>query len=69
MTATELKREYYKKYREKNKEQIKKKYKEWRDNNKEKVKEYNRNYWNKKASEVADFFKKECLCRRKRIKT
>ena len=36
MTATELKREYYKQYREKNKEQIKKKYKEWRDNNKEK---------------------------------
>lgn len=54
MTATEVKREYYKQYREKNKEQIKKKYKEWRDNNKEKVKEYNRKYWNKKALEVAD---------------
>ena len=54
MTATELQREYYKQYREKNKEQIKKKYKEWRENNKEKVKEYNLNYWNKKALEVAE---------------
>lgn len=51
--ATELKRQYYKEYRAKNKERINKKYKEWRENNKDKVKEYNRNYWNKKALEVA----------------
>lgn len=54
MTAKDIKREYYKKYREKNKDRIKETYKKWRDNNKDKVKQYNQNYWNKKALEVAD---------------
>ena len=39
MTGTDLKRDYYKKYRE---------------NNKDKIKQYNKNYWNKKASEVTN---------------
>jgi hypothetical protein len=54
MTAKDIKREYYKQYREKNKDRIKETYKKWRDNNKDKVKQYNQNYWNKKALEVAD---------------
>lgn len=54
MTAKDIKREYYKQYREKNKDHIKETYKKWRDNNKDKVKQYNQNYWNKKALEVAD---------------
>ena len=54
MTAKDIKREYYKQYREKNKDRIKETYKKWRDNNKDEVKQYNQNYWNKKALEVAD---------------
>lgn len=54
MTGTDLKRDYYKKYRENNRERINEKYKQWRENNKDKIKQYNKNYWNKKASEVTN---------------
>lgn len=48
--AIELKREYQRKWREKNKEKLNAYYKEWRKNNPEKIKEYDRNYWEKRAA-------------------
>lgn len=54
MTAVEIKRNYYRVYREKNRERIKEVNKQWRENNKEKLKRYNQNYWNKKALEVLE---------------
>ena len=50
--AEQLRREYYKKYREENKERIDNNHKSWRQKNKEKLKQYNENYWNKKANEL-----------------
>ena len=44
-----IKREYYKKYRENNKDKINEYQRQYRANNKDKVKEYNKNYWLKKA--------------------
>jgi len=52
--AKELKKQYFKEYREKNKDRIKETYSKWRKENKDKVKQYNQNYWNKKALEVAN---------------
>ena len=45
-----LKREYYKKYRDANKDKLNKYQREYRANNKEKVKQYNKTYWLKKAN-------------------
>lgn len=41
----ELKRAYYKKYRDENKDKINKRQREWRANNKDKVKQYAKNFW------------------------
>lgn len=41
----EIKRAYYKKYRETNKDKINKRQREWRETHKDKVKQYNNNYW------------------------
>ena len=49
--AKELKREYYKKYRDKNKAAIKEYHKSWRDRNPDKVKQADIRYWERKANE------------------
>lgn len=45
------KKDYYRNYREKNKERLNNYQKEWRAKNKEKVKIYNERYWNSKEGE------------------
>lgn len=45
-----IKREYYKDYRDKNKDKINAYQRQYRADNKDKVKEYNKNYWLKKAN-------------------
>lgn len=45
-----LKREYYKKYRDANKDKINAYQRQYRTDNKDKVKEYNKTYWLKKAN-------------------
>lgn len=52
--AKQLRREYNRKYRELNKEQINKRQNEWRRANKDKVKEYSKNYWTKKAQKLQE---------------
>lgn len=49
--AKEQKREYYRQYREKNRERYNQTAREWRANNKEKVKQYQADYWDRKANE------------------
>lgn len=44
------KREYWKEYRDKNRDKINSYHREWRDKNKDKVKEYNKNYWLKRVN-------------------
>lgn len=41
----EIKRAYYKKYRDENKDKINKRQREWRETHKDKVKQYANNYW------------------------
>lgn len=55
MTENALKqrREYQRKYRQKNKDAINKRQNEWRKANKEKVKEYNKRYWENVADKIA----------------
>lgn len=45
-----LKQEYYKKYRQDNRDKINAYQREYRANNKDKVKQYNKTYWIKKAN-------------------
>lgn len=45
-----LKREYFKKYRDANKDKINAYQRKYRADNKDKVKQYNQTYWLKKAS-------------------
>ena len=45
-----LKREYYKKYRDANKDKLNAYQRQYRADNKEKVKQYNKKYWLKKAN-------------------
>lgn len=51
--AKEQKREYYRQYREKNRERYNQTARAWRINNKEKVKQYQADYWERKAKEEA----------------
>lgn len=46
----QIKRDYYKKYRDANKDKLNQYQREYRAKNKDKVKEYNNNYWLKKAN-------------------
>ncbi len=46
----QLKRDYYKKYRDANKDKINEYQRQYRANNKDKVKQYNQTYWLKKAN-------------------
>lgn len=48
----EIKRAYYKKYRETNKDKINKRQREWRETHKDKVKQYNNNYWLKQLQKI-----------------
>ena len=50
----QVKRDYYKKYREDNKDKLNKYQREYRANNKDKVKQYNQNYWSKKANLITE---------------
>lgn len=47
----DAKNDYYRKYREDNREHLREYLKEYRAKNKDKVKQWNRTYWNKKAKE------------------
>ncbi|MDP7981409.1 hypothetical protein [Bacillus multifaciens] len=47
-------REYMKKWREKNKEKMSNYQKEWRKRNKDKVAKYQERYWEKKAKEMEE---------------
>lgn len=46
----ELKRDYYKKYRDANKDRLNAYQRKYRADNKDKVKQYNQTYWLKKAN-------------------
>lgn len=50
----DAKREYYKKYREQNKDKLNQYQREYREQNKDKIKEYNYNYWLRKAEQKAN---------------
>lgn len=45
----QLKRDYYKEYRDKNKDKLNEYQRQWRKENKDKVKDYKHTYWLKKA--------------------
>jgi hypothetical protein len=47
--AARLKREYYQKYQEENRERLNEYQREWRAKNPDKVREYNQRYWERKA--------------------
>ena len=49
--ASEARREYQRKWREKNRERYNASMREWRENNPEKVKQYQEDYWARKAEE------------------
>ena len=46
----EIKRDYYKKYRDANNDKLNEYQREYRAKNKDKVKQYNKTYWLKKAN-------------------
>ena len=50
----EIKRNYYKKYRDANKDKINDYQMQYRANNKDKVKQYNQTYWLKKANLIQE---------------
>lgn len=50
-SAIELKKQYMKTWREKNKGKINEYQRKWREKNREKVKKYNAEYWERKANE------------------
>jgi hypothetical protein len=47
--AARVKRKYYQKYQQENRERLNKYQREWRAKNPDKVREYNQRYWEKKA--------------------
>ena len=47
--AKKVRREYWRKYREKNRAKLREYMKAWRDKNKQHIKEYNAEYWNMRA--------------------
>jgi hypothetical protein len=47
--AARVKREYYQKYQQENRERLNKYQREWRAKNPDKVRKYNQRYWEKKA--------------------
>ncbi len=47
--ARKARNQYYREYRERNKERLKEYRKAWNRKNEDKVKEYHANYWNRKA--------------------
>ena len=49
-TAAEIKREYYRKYREKNADRLKAYKRSWNANNKDKVANHKCRYWEKRAA-------------------
>lgn len=50
-SAIELKKQYMKTWRKKNKGKINEYQRKWREKNREKVKKYNAEYWERKANE------------------
>jgi hypothetical protein len=50
--AKAAKREYMRKYREKNRERMNETHRAWRKSNRHKIEEYNERFWNKKAKEM-----------------
>lgn len=49
----EAKREYWRRYRKKNREKLNAYHRNWNKENPEKMRQYRRNYWEKKAAEAA----------------
>lgn len=52
LKVLEVKKEYFKQYRLKNKDKINEYQRKYRSVNKDKVKEYNKKYWIKKANQI-----------------
>jgi hypothetical protein len=50
--ATAAKKEYMRKYREKNRERMNETHRAWRKANAHKIQEYNERFWDKKAKEM-----------------
>ena len=50
----EVKRDYYKKYRDANKDKLNAYQRQYRADNKDKVKQYNQTYWIKKANLIQE---------------
>jgi len=59
---TEKQKEYNKKYRAKNREEILKKKKIYRENNKEEIKEYNKKYYQDNKDEIFKKIKEKVEC-------
>lgn len=58
-TAAEIKREYYRKYREKNADRLKAYKKSWNARNKDKVANHQCRYWEKRATkEISSYSEK-----------
>lgn len=53
MTADEMKRDYYSKYREANRDHLRVYKRKWNRANRQKVKEYRERYWQRKAFELS----------------
>lgn len=55
----EIKREYYRDWREKNRDRYNAYQRQWREKNRQKVAEYNQRYWENKVNQINDKSYKE----------
>ena len=57
--AKKARREYHRKWREKNRERYNEYQRRWREKNKDRIKEYQRKYWERKAKEESQLLEVE----------